>query len=168
MEINELSDRQIDVFIDNYKAYGKETGGKFPLSELLLEKKRRIVSPFPPERTAKTIVRLAKNSHDGFVTYKEVWQNFRPDKVWTGNAPRAEIANALGRVIAYCIDNKLPIISTLVVRSSTRNHSDEAVSNIYNEAKALGADVGHDAIAFVKSQQEQARLLTAHWASESG
>ena len=163
MQICELSDRQIGSFIENYRARDAEVGGKFPLSELLLEQKRRIVSPFPPEETARTIVRLAHHSADGLVSYKEVWEVFRPGKVWTGNAPRSEMAKALGRVIAFCIDGGLPIISTLVVRSGSRDHSDEAITNIYNEAKSLGSTVGPDPKAFVLDQQSKARQLALDW-----
>ncbi len=159
MALEDLTDRQVNSFIANYERSGKAEGGKFSLSELLLEKQRRIVSPFPPAETAKTIVEMAQASKDGLVTYKEVWQKFRPNAVWTGNAPRAEMAKALGRVIAYCIDNKLPILTALVVKGSTRSHSPEAVQNICNEARSYGIDVGTDPYGFVKSQQDRSRSL---------
>ena len=73
------------------------------------------------------------------------------------------MAKALGRVIAFCIDGGLPIISTLVVRSGSRDHSDEAISNIYNEAKSLGSTVGPDPKAFVLDQQSKARQLALDW-----
>lgn len=160
MQLDGLSDRQLDAFIKNYADRGKEQGGKFSLADLRLEKQRRIKSPFPPRETAAEIVTLAKASKDGLVSYKEVWQRFRPDRVWTGNAPRAEMAKALGSVIAFCVDQRLPVLTTLVVRGGSRSHSEEAISNIYNEAKGLGVEVGLDAVAFVAREQEAARALS--------
>lgn len=163
MELSDLNERQLDSFIDNYRTQGKVTGGKFSLSELQLERQRRIKSPFPPADVAKTIVTLAKKSADGLVTYKEIWQVYRPDAVWVGNAPRSEMAKALGSVIAYCIDNSLPILTTLVVRGDSRSHSDEAKINIWNEAQSLGVDVGLDPAAFVQQQQIAALKLAEEW-----
>jgi len=159
MELKDLTDQQINNFIANYEKSGKVEGGKFTLSELRLERQRRIVSPFPPAETAKAIVEMAQTSKDGLVSYKEVWQRFRPNAVWTGNAPRAEMAKALGRVIAFCIDNELPILTALVVKGSTRSHSPEAIQNICNEARSYGINVGIDPHEFVKNQQERSRSL---------
>lgn len=159
MELGDLTDQQINTFIANYEKSGKVEGGNFTLSELRLEKQRRIVSPFPPVEIAKAILEMAKTSKDGLVTYKEVWQKFRPNAVWTGNAPRVEMAKALGRVIAYCIDNRLPILTTLVVQGNSRKHSPEAVQNICNEARSYGMDVGVDPLAFVKNEQDRSRAL---------
>lgn len=159
MEIGDLTDRQINTFIANYERSGKVDGGNFPLSELRLEKQRRIASPFPPAETAKAIVEMAKKSKDGLVTYKEIWQKFRPNSVWTGNAPRAEMAKALGRVIAYCIDNQLPILTTLVVKGDTRKHSPDAIKNICNEVRSYGVDVGADPLTFIKGEQDRSRSM---------
>lgn len=159
MGVSELSDQQLESFIGNYRRQGKETGGKFSLHELLLEQKRRIKSPFPPREVAKAIVELAQRSEDGLVSYKQVWEVFRPGAEWIGNAPRAEMAKALAQVIAYCVDNELPLLSTLVVRAGQRSQSEEAIANIYNEARSLGVAVGPDARAFVLEQQQKARAL---------
>lgn len=160
-KLGDLTDQQINSFISNYERSGKVEGGNFSLSELRLERQRRILSPFPPAETAKAILELAKTSKDGLVTYKQIWQKFRPDAVWTGNAPRAQMAKALARVIAYCIDNRLPILTTLVVKGNTRTHSPEAVQNIYNEARSYGIDVGIDPAGFVKNEQDRSRALAA-------
>ncbi|WP_447765298.1 hypothetical protein [Sphingopyxis panaciterrae] len=161
MALEDLTAQQINSFIANYENSGKIEGGKFSLSELRLEKQRRIISPFPPAETAKAIVEMAQTSKDGLVTYKDVWQRFRPNAVWTGNAPRAEMAKALGRVIAYCIDNELPILTALVVKGSTRSHSPEAIQNICNEVRSYGIDVGTEPREFVKGEQDRSRTLVA-------
>ena len=160
MSVSDLSEREIDSFIRNYVDRGMNVGGKFALAELKLEKMRRVKSPFSPKETAKVIVEHAKKSPDGLVTYKQIWEVFRPGAIWIGNAPRTEMAKVLAAVIVYCVDNKLPILSTLVVRANPRNHSEEAIVNIYNEAKSLGLEVGSDAHLFVKNQQDIALNLT--------
>ena len=160
MQLSELSEQQLNAFIKNYEASGKTEGGIFPLADLKLEKLRRNKPAFPPRDVADAIVRLARVSSDGLVSYKQIWEVFRPDRTWIGNAPRAEMAKALGSVIAYCVDNKLPILTTLVVRAGSRSQSDEAIDNIYNEAKSLGVDVGISPKAFVLEEQAAARLLT--------
>lgn len=159
MSVSGLSDKQLEAFIANYRRQEKVTGGKFSLHELLLEQRRRIKSPFPPREVAKAIVELAQASGDGLVSYKQVWEVFRPGAVWIGNAPRAEMAKALAQVIAYCVDNDLPLLSTLVVRAGQRSQSKDAIANICNEARSLGLGVGPDPAAFVLGQQQEARAL---------
>lgn len=160
MQLSELSERQLNTFIKNYEASGRTVGGIFSLADLKLEKLRRTKSAFPPKAVAESIVSLARKSPDGLVSYKEIWVAFRPDQPWIGNAPRAQMAKALGSVIAYCVDKKLPILTTLVVRADSRSQSEDAINNIYNEAKSLGVDVGMSPRNFVIEQQTAARLLT--------
>lgn len=162
MQLSEHTDKEVDNFISNYEKSGKTTGGKFNLGQLRAEKLRRIKSPFPPVDVAKTILALACGSHDGLVTYKEVWQKFRPESQWVGNAPRAEMAKALGAVVAYCIDNGMPILTTLVVQAARRSHSEQAILQIYSEAKSYGIEVGLDPKRFVEDQQEKSRKVTQH------
>lgn len=157
--ISEFSDRELDNLITNYRKSGKEEGGVYALAEVRLEKARRIKSPFPPRDVAKVIVESAQQSDDGNVTYKEIWLAFRPDDDWMGNMSQTEVGNALGRVIAWCVDNQLPILSTLVVRSDSRKHTAQAEQNIYDEAKNLGVDVGIHPRMFVQGQAEKARKL---------
>ena len=157
MQLSELSDKQIHTFIKNYEDNGQDKGGIFSLAELKVEILRRTKSPFPAVEVARTIVSLSQRSTDGLVSYKQVWERFRPNAVWVGNAPRTEMAKALGSVIAYCIDKNLPILTTLVVQAGKRMHSEKAILNIYNEARSFGVDVGLDANAFVKGEQEKPR-----------
>lgn len=161
MTLAELTDKEVGNFISNYEKSGKDTGGKFTLAELHLEKLRRLKSPFPPAEVAKVIISIARKSDDGLVTYKEVWERFRPDSKWIGNEPRTEPGKALGTVIAYCIDHGLPLLSALVVQANKRSHSEEAIINIHNLARKLGVDVGADPKAFVQKQQQEALALVA-------
>lgn len=160
MAIGDLTDKQLKTFLANYRRSGQTHGGKFTLAELLLEENRRTKSPFPHVEVARKIVELAQASPDGLVTYKAVWEVFRPGQPWIGNAPRAEMAKALARVIAYCVDHGLPILSTLVVRAGSRGHAPEAIQHIYNEAKERGVEVGLVPADFVREQQQAARALT--------
>lgn len=158
MALNDLSDQEITRFISNYKRSDKVVGGKYALSDLLIEQRRRIASPFPSRDVAKAIVDLANSSSDGLVTYKELWHYFEPEIPWKGHASQGVLGKALGRVIALCVDEGWPILTTLVVRTDNRTHAERAVQNIYNEAKSLGFEVGLVPRDFVASQQAQSRI----------
>lgn len=160
MGIGGLSDPEIVTNIRNYRKAGKEVGGKYSLAELLLEQRRRIPSPFPPCDVAKAIVELASQSPDGLVTYKELWHCFEPELSWQGHASQGKLGKALGRVIALCVDEGWPILTTLVVRTDNRKHSAKAIENIYDEAKALNLEVGLVPMKFVADQQSKSRNVS--------
>ena len=46
MPISDLSDRELDHFEASYRRANKTEGGKYSLSEILLEKKRRRLGAF--------------------------------------------------------------------------------------------------------------------------
>ena len=155
-----LTDPQIASMIRNYRKAGRETGGIYSLSELLLEQRRRTPSIFPTRELAQKIVAMSRQSPDGLVTYGELWSSCLPDRPWEGNNSRRIMANALSRVIAYCVDNNLPVMTVLVVRQSPRALSDDAIRNIYDESRQLGIDVGHEPRAFVERQRQSAIELS--------
>lgn len=142
-----------------YLKHGRTEGGVYTLAEVKLEMRRRSPNPFGVRETAAKILELSAASSDGLTTYGDLWRAFRPSEPWKGNASVAIMSGALDRVIAYCVDNRLPIISVLVVRTGSRALSDQAVQNIYEEVKSLGVDVGLDAAAFVREQAELSRQL---------
>ena len=150
MGIEQLSDEQLDAFESNYRKAKKTDGGKYSLSEILLEKLRRKPAVFGTRRVAAKIIELAQQSEDGLCTYGQIWSEFRP------NTP----SSSLGRVVHYCVKNNLPILTTLVVQTGTRRLSHEAIQNIYNECRELGVSVGSD--PFVRTQAELARRLALH------
>jgi hypothetical protein len=70
------------------------------------------------------------------------------------------VAQGLFDVIGYCVRNRLPIITVLVVRGTTRRLSPEAVKNIYEECRELGVDTGPIPEAFVNDQIRKAKALS--------
>ncbi len=159
MQLNEISDRQLADNVRRYREAGKETGGYFSLSELLIEQRRRKPSPFPTVEVARAILELSRKSADGLCTYRDLWDFFCPGKPWVGHGSSTAVANSLARVIAYCVQNGLPVITVLVVKSGGRQLSPQAVQNIYSESRDLGVSVGHDPMAFVLKEREKSRSL---------
>jgi hypothetical protein len=160
--ISDLSDDELDRFEAAYRRANKTEGGKYSLSEILLEKKRRKPSAFGVRDVAAKIVELAAASDDGFVTYGDIWNAFRPDTPWEGHKTLRIVADSLGRVIYYCVRNRLPILTVLVVRASNRKLSSKAVENIYRECRELGVEVGLDPKAFVENQIRLSRVVIIH------
>lgn len=161
MNIRELTDKQLTNLEKNYAAKGLTEGGPFSLAEVRIEKLRRLPTTIDTVALAKRIVELARQSEDGLVTYGELWHFFNPNQEWKGNATQQVLANALGRVVAYCVTRRLPIVTALVVRTGSRKLSPEAVANIYREAKELGVDTGPEPQLFVEEQCDAARKLTS-------
>jgi hypothetical protein len=158
MSISELTDRQLDNLEANYRRAHKAEGGKYTLSEVLLEKKRRKPSVFGVHELAAKIIELAALSEDGLVTYSDLWNAFRSDP-WIGHKSLKIMANSLERVIYYCVTNGLPILTVLVVQKQNRTLSIEAINNIYEACRELGVDVGFDAKKFVDEQRGLSRAV---------
>jgi hypothetical protein len=142
ISIQSLSDIQLQNLVDNYRDKGVSDGGTFALREVLLEQRRRIPTPVPIDEIFNHILKLSSRSTDGLLTYGELWKAFFPNRPWTGNHPRKVVGKMLARVIGYCVDHHLPIVTTLVVRNSPRRLDPLAVQNIFSECKDFGLDVG--------------------------
>jgi hypothetical protein len=95
MAISDLTDKQIASVIKRYRESSKTEGGPYSLADLLLEQKRRSPSEFPVVETAKAIIKMSKASHDGLVTYLDLWNEFRPGVPWKGQGSQRTMANAL-------------------------------------------------------------------------
>ena len=156
-----LTDKQIASNIAAYRQRGLTTGGPFTLAELLMEQKRRMPAAFPHVEVARRIVQGAKVSPDGRITYLDLWNHFVPGKEWKANASIKQVGNSLGHVIEYCVRLCLPILTVLVVQSGSRKLAPEAIANIYNECRDLGVDVGADAAAFIRREEEKALAFLA-------
>ena len=152
MPITDLSNGQIETFINNYRREKKTDGGKYSLPELLLEQSRRKPSPFGIREVAAKILELANASADGLITYGDIWKAFRQNEPWQGHKNLRIVADSLARVIHYCVTNQLPILTVLVVRANNSRLSDQAIQNIFAECKELGIDVGLDPKSFVDRQ----------------
>jgi hypothetical protein len=159
MGIRDLSDKQLDALIANYERLGENKGGIYSRSEALIERSRRSPGKWNVRDVAAAIINLSKISTDGKVSYNQIWQNFLPDRPWSGNASQQVVGRSLGQVIGYCAANRLPVLTVLVVRQDTRKLSDEAVRNIYNEARNYGINTGLDPVAFVRSQEALAATV---------
>ncbi|AOL22595.1 hypothetical protein Ga0102493_111569 [Erythrobacter litoralis] len=158
-DISSLSDKQLTNLEKNYLANGVEVGGPYSLAEVRLESLRRTPSALDPVAVAKAIVELARASEDNLTTYGELWNRISPGQPWKGNATQKAVANALTRVVAYCVTHKMPIITVLVVRTDQRDLSELAVENICREAQELGVDTGPDPKAFIEAQRVAAMAL---------
>lgn len=134
-------------------------GGKYTLQEILLEQKRRLPTYWSAKDVTTRIVELASSSTDGLVTYGDLWKSFNPAIPWEGHKTLRVVANALGKAIYYCVTNRLPIVTVLVVRGQTRRLSTEAITNIYQECKELGVDVGLSDVDFVQAEIRKAMDL---------
>lgn len=161
MGIADMSVQELDNMEANYVRLGNSTGGKYSLHEVRLEKLRRQPNPFGTRECLLKIIELARRSPDGRLTYGELWSAFRPDEKWKGQGTATIVKRALGRVAAYCVDHRLPIVTVLVVQSANRKLSLKAKENIFNAAKDLGVDVGGDPEFFVDKQiAESMRIST--------
>ncbi len=162
MSIQSLSDKQLENMVVNYRKNGVREGGPYPLSEVLLEQRRRIPTPVPIADIFDRILELSRRSTDGLLTYGELWESCFPGKPWRGNQPRTIIAKMLSRVIGYCVDHHLPIVTTLVVRKSPRRLDPSAIQNIYVECQEFGLDVGGARPEeFCEHQASASKALTA-------
>lgn len=159
MPVDRLTDEQLETMISNYRTRKVTEGGKWTLSTLLLEKRRRKPAIFPPRQLAEAIIRKTREAHDGLVTYGDLWKAFVPDRPWRGNNPRRIMADALYRVVGYCVSHDLPILTVLVVRASDRRLSPEAVANICHECRELGLRIGPDPELFVEQQRQRSLAL---------
>jgi hypothetical protein len=159
MSVTDLSDEELERVKKRYLAAHKQEGGPFTLRDVLLEQLRRKPSAFGVVETARKIIELAAQSRDGFVAYGDLWKAFCPGVQWKANYSRRVVADALYRVIYYCVRNKLPILTVLVVKGDTRSLSEQAIHNIYDECKVLGVDVGLNPLEFVERESVCARGL---------
>ena len=157
--VEELTDEQLENIIKNYERNNVSVGGPYSLRQVKLEQLRRIKPTFPPREVAKFIIERSNQSVDGFVTYLEIWKHFKPQEPWHGHKSLHEIMNVLGAVVHFCVNNNLPVITSLVVRTNTRNQTENAVENMYEEAKKFGMNVGLIPDEFVSQQQSESRQL---------
>jgi hypothetical protein len=158
MKVSDWSNEQIETLIGRYRDRGIVEGGKFTLSELLIEQKKRAPSRFGGAEVVKGIIELARRSVSGVVTYGELYHYLSDGLPWKGNATQRDMGNALERGISHCVENRLPVLTVLVIRQSG-SLSPEAVQRIYTEAKEFGLDVGLNADSFVALELEKCKAF---------
>lgn len=161
MSIADLTDKQLKTLQANYVSKGLKEGGKYQLSEVLVELLRRRPSKLDTVEVMQAILKLARESKDNRLTYKDLWHHFYPDQEWSGHGTQTVVKNALARVIGYCVTNNLPVITTLVVQGQTRCLSDLAITYIYKECMELGLEVGDNPKHFVDIQIQRSLELAS-------
>ncbi|HZQ00784.1 MAG TPA: hypothetical protein VFB13_14675 [Reyranella sp.] len=143
-----------------YVEQGRTEGGPYTLFEIRIELRRRLPSTFDPRIVASKIVELAQANPNGLTTYKALWDVLRPGEAWKGHNSQTTLGNALGTVIAYCCQNRLPILTVLVINGSIGALTDKAIFNIAQECRDLGMDTAPNDRAFVERQVEAAKAIT--------
>jgi hypothetical protein len=162
MPIENLTDDDLENFVANYRHKERTEGGLYSLAELSIEQCRRSPCPFGTREVAAKILELSRQSDDGVLTYGELWKSFRPDSPWVGYSTQQIVGQSLRRVVGYCVQHKLPIITVLVVNGTNRMLTEEAKDNIYNECKELGVETGPHRDVFVEDQIGKAKALALH------
>jgi hypothetical protein len=159
--LSEWTDEGLKTLETRYNERRLTEGGPFSLKEVMIERLRRKRCVFGVAETAKKIIELSRRSEDGVCSYGEIWSAFRPAEPWEGHKTQKIVTDALGAVVAYCVTNNLPVLSTLVVQKGKRQLTPKAVHNIYEECKKLGRDVGVNAHKFIEAEALRARALCA-------
>ena len=147
-----LSDAELSNLEHRYKLRGVTKGGIFTLSEVRAERFRRAANGLGGAEIYQLILDLAQVNADGFTTYLDLHRAVFPSRTWCGHTAVRAIKQVLHEAIIYCVDNSLPIVTALVVRSDTRHLSPEALLNIYHCAGDMGLSVGTDPENFVTEQ----------------
>ena len=150
--ISSLSDTALSNLENNYIKRRVTTGGIYPLSNVRAEKLRRISNGLSGEELCQLILDLSQVNADGFTTYLDLYRAIFPAKAWCGHTSIRTIMRVLHEIIIYCVENSLPLVTALVVRSDTRQLSPEALQNIYDCAGDMGVDVGPNVDEFVTNQ----------------
>lgn len=100
---------------------------------------------------------LSSKSPDGLMTYVDLWNALYPQTPWRGHGALHIIGKVMGRVTAHCVDQGLPILTTLIVQKGTRRMSEFAMKNVFAACKERGMKTDHvNAIAFCPHQQTEA------------
>lgn len=151
-DIREVPDDGLQAAIDRYRERKLTTGGPFTLAELLLEQKRRSKSDFNGRVVVEAIIKAARASESGTLTYGHLHEQLYPGRSWEGNHSQNLMTRALDKAVHYCAEGKLPILTVLVVRANDKGLSEQAIQNIYNECREIGLEVGLEPAKFVAEQ----------------
>ncbi|UTW59783.1 hypothetical protein KFE96_05630 [Kordiimonas sp. SCSIO 12603] len=165
MSLKNWKKKDIESFIANYKRLGKTEGGKYSLAELeeeLRERKAKSAN-LEPKYVLSQICELSKKSKNGFLFYGDLWKRIFPDEKWSGHKSLRKIADELYAVIRYCVKNDLPIMTALVINSVTKDLTEEAIQNIYEECLREGKVISVSAEKFVRSEVLRAKEFAQNY-----
>lgn len=158
MDIKNLKDDQLENLIGNYARKGVSTGGPFPLDVCMRERAMRQPTEFDVNQTFDAIVEMSRNSEDGTITYGALFERLSGGRPFVGHHSLKNIGNALGKVVARCINEKLPILTALVVPQNGMI-TQKAIENIYEESRRLGKPVPPNPNEFYEQQLRDSREL---------
>ena len=139
MKIEDLSVQQLKNLIANYTDKGVTTGGGVPLDACQRELARRQDTDFGVAETFDAIIELAGASETGATTYKALHDRLSGGKPWKGNHTQQNLGNALGKVVARCVEEGLPVLTVLVLPQGG-TITPEAMANIHGEARRQGVN----------------------------
>ncbi len=159
MSLKRLTDKELAT-LEQSLVEGKAPGVQYSMADVRSEIQRRRPHDFDPRELASTILQQAHASPNGWTTYGAVWAAMTNNSPWVGNATQQRMASELGNVLAYCHQNNLPMLTTLVVQQGGEL-SERAINNICNECIRLGIDVGPDRRAFVEAEAKASRQIAA-------
>ena len=150
--IADMTNQQLLNLEQNYFAKGVIKGGIFSLAEVRAEKFKRLANGLDGQQIFQLILDLSNDTADGFTAYIDLWNAIFPHQDWCGQHSVRIMMEIMHEAFIYCVENKLPIVTVLVVGANTRCLSTKAIKNIYESAHNLGVDVGLDANGFVEGQ----------------
>lgn len=158
--LNMLTDLELSNLEANFVRLQQVASPHYTLHSVRLEKYRRRIG-FNAVDVVSAILSLAAQSQDYLITYKELYSALWPTEVFRGKMSVRKIMAALAAAHYYCVVNKLPVVTTLVVLTNCRMLSHKAVINIYAASQLLGVNVGASAEDFVLKETVAAMDLVA-------
>ncbi|MDO6621079.1 hypothetical protein [Shewanella sp. 6_MG-2023] len=104
-------------------------------------------------------MKLANQSDSGFITYGQLFKCLHKFD-WVGNGSQQKLNKDLGAVVYYCVQNKLPIVTSLIIRQNNNQLTNQAKQNIYDCAKQLGVtNMQANVELYISEQQEKSLNL---------
>ena len=159
MSLKRFTEKELAALESSLAERKNSKGVMYSLADVRAEMQRRRPHVFDPRLVAATILQQAKDSPNGLTTYGNVWAAMTNGASWAGNSTQSKMGRELANVLAYCHLNRLPILTTLVVRQTDGALSDKAIQRICEECEALGLDIAPDPATFVQAQVEASRQV---------
>jgi hypothetical protein len=137
MPISQLSNNELSQ-IEHNLIFAQSPDEPYDLISVLCEKNRRAAPNFDGRDLTRLILALSRNSQDQFVSYKDLWEHCYPNVGFKGNNRVKEIMRILGISANYCMNNRYPIVTSIVVRKGDRKNTDKAKKNMREAARMAG------------------------------
>ncbi len=148
-------------FENNYLRLNKTQGGIYTLVEVRRELQRRQGGKHDGKTVYKTILALLSASATGYISYGQLFSKLHKVQ-WVGNGSQQLLNKDLGAVVYHCVQNNLPIITSLIISATARQLTDQAKQNIYDCAQRLGiTNMPSSVDIFIDDQQNRSLLLVS-------